>query len=302
VKENGEPFFVLGGGSNLLVLDSGFAGAVFKMGIRGTEIIHEDSSSVVVKVGAGEVWDEFVAWTVEREFWGIENLSCIPGTVGAAPVQNIGAYGVEAKDVIESVEVFNAKTGEVSKMTHDECSFGYRDSFFKRQGNKHFVVISVAFKLTKIPQPNVGYKDVASFFTEREIKNPGIIDIRSAIVVIRSAKFPNLNKEGTAGSFWKNPVVSNSEYERLVTLYPGLPAFPTSPGYVKVPLAWILDNVCGLKGYTQDGVRLFEKQPLVLVAQFNARAEDVVGLAKKVELAVFSKTQIQIEREVEYVG
>jgi len=300
IKRHATPFFVLGGGSNLLVLDAGFSGAVLKMDIRGIEYVSRSENSVVVRVGAGESWDAFVEWTTLEGLWGVENLSLIPGTVGAAPVQNVGAYGVEAKDVISSVEVFDMKTFEAKKMSNAECLFGYRDSFFKK--NKHLVVVSVEFTLSKTPQPKIDYKDVALFFVEKKIENPTITDIRSAIVAIRLAKFPDLHKEGTAGSFWKNPIITESEYKQLSVSYPGLPSFPSSPGYVKVPLAWILDNVCGLKGYAQGKARLFEKQPLVLVAQFDASSDDVVQLAKYVENKVFTETGIHIEREVEYVG
>jgi len=302
IAESKTPFFILGGGSNTLISDTGFKGVVLKMGIKGIRRISEDADAVLVEVGAGEEWDTFVKWSVCHMLWGVENLSAIPGTVGASPVQNIGAYGVEAKDTIHSVKVFDLVSFSERTLSNVECLFGYRDSIFKKKENKQLVVISVVFKLNKKANPQIDYKDVLEYFVRKGITDPHINNVREAITAIRSAKFPDLNKEGTAGSFWKNPFISKGEYERLASLYPGLPSFPNDEHTVKIPLAWILDKVCNFKGLTHKGARLFEKQPLVLIASRGTPTSDVLALVSEVEREVYKKTNILIEREVEYVG
>ncbi len=298
-RERGVPLLVLGGGSNMLVGDGEFLGLVMSMGLRGIrDTVSGDS--VTLEVGAGESWDEFVRFCVDRGYWGAENLSLIPGTVGASPVQNIGAYGVEVKDLVESVSVIDSLTGEGRVLSNAECAFAYRDSVFKSSVGKHLIITSVTFKLSTAPRPNLSYKDLKEYFAARNIPDPSLRDIREATIAVRRSKFPDLNRFGTAGSFWKNPIISADEFARLKAAHPLIPSYPAGER-VKVPLAWILDNVCGLKGYAQGKVCLFRNQPLVLTVEFGATAAEVQAFAAHIEAVVLEKTGITIEREVNMV-
>ena len=292
------PTFILGGGSNIVASDKGFNGLVIKMEMKGVEF----GVGGRVTAKAGEMWDDFVAKTVVKNLWGVENLSLIPGTVGAAPVQNIGAYGVEAKDTIESVHAIHSLTGEVRTFSNKECMFGYRESFFKSKAGKKWVITSVVFILSELPRIHLSYKDLAEFFGSRLIEGsrnlPSQDEIRSAVIQIRMKKFPDLTKIGTAGSFWKNPIISEEMFRKLHKTYPDMPSFPAHAGHVKVSLAWILDKVCGLKGWSEGNVGLFEKQPLVLVAKKGATANEIQVFHKKIEKTVYDKTGIYIEPEV----
>jgi UDP-N-acetylmuramate dehydrogenase len=292
------PFFVLGGGSNLLISDNGFSGLVIKNEIK--DILFEDKGDFnLVTAGAGEIWDELVAKTVERNLWGLENLSLIPGTVGASPVQNIGAYGTEAKDSIESVRVFDPKTKTFKIFSNKDCNFAYRNSVFKNSKHKHLIITSVVFKLSNIPKPNLSYKDLAQKFGVNS--KPTISEIRNEVIKIRTGKFPDLTQFGTAGSFWKNPIICKAHFEGLKIKHPNIPCFSVDikGEYVKVPLAWILDNVLKLKGYSVGKACLFERQPLVLVAEKDTTFKEIDSLAQNVKNKVFDATSIEIEREVE---
>lgn len=298
-RENGLKVFVLGGGSNILVSDKGFDGLVIKMEMKGATFEKGETYARVI-AWAGENWDDLVAKTVEWGVWGLENLSLIPGTVGASPVQNIGAYGREVMDVIESVRVFDPSAGEERVMKGSECGFSYRDSIFKKPEFKRLVILSVTFSLPLERSANISYKDLAEYFKGKA--EPSQAEIRDAVIAIRTAKFPDLATTGTAGSFWKNPIIRNEHYEGLVKHFPLMPHFRVSEDAVKVPLAWILDNVCALKGYKKGNAGLYIKQPLVLVAHLGASFREVQELEKHVAKAVFDKTGIEIQREVEIVG
>lgn len=298
--ERGLPVFVLGGGSNVLVSDAGYPGLVIRNEIRGMRGF-DRGDAVVMEAGAGEPWDGFVEACVEKGLWGVENLSLIPGTVGAVPVQNVGAYGVEAKDVVASVKAFDMATGEEVEMSNADCLFAYRDSVFKRPESKRLVITAVSFLLSLSPRPNLSYKDLKDRFAVATAQ-PTAREVREAVISIRTGKFPDLSELGTAGSFWKNPVISSSEYEGLKGRYPDMPHYPAGEGRVKVPLAWVLDNVCGLKGHRKGRVRLFERQPLVLAAEFGATQAEIDSFAREVEERVMRDTGIRIDREVESIG
>lgn len=318
-KEN-LPFFVIGGGSNLLASDEGFSGVVIKNEILGVSFA-EESDYVEVTAGAGEPWDAFVGNVVSRGLYGLENLSGIPGTVGASPVQNIGAYGAEAKDCIVSVETVDVVTGAVKIFSADECKFGYRDSFFKTADGKRYIITRVCFRFKKQGLPNIGYKDLKNYFTQASKINsgPSLAEIRQAVLEIRLGKFPDLKTAGTAGSFFKNPIIPKTQFDELKKKYPNLPGFPTNADrrrpdadlrrqktpdsilYIKVPLAWILDNVCKLKGFHTENVGLFERQPIVIVNTGNASAEGVKKFAKEVSECVKEKTGITVEWEVDFL-
>ncbi len=292
------PFFILGGGSNILITDRGIKGLVIKIDLRGIHF-EAQGDDILVTALAGEGWDAFVEYCVAHEWWGVENLSLIPGTVGASPVQNIGAYGLEVMDRIMSVEVFDSRTKQIKILPNEECEFGYRTSVFKKQEYKHLIITSVTFKLSKNTNPSLNYKDVMNFFAQKGISNPTLIEIRNAIIEIRTNKFPDLKRLGTAGSFFKNPIIDKAHYDSLQVQYQLIPGFEMGNNKMKVPLAWILDNVLHLKGFGTKETWLFEKQPLVIVAEKNTKAENVIALSTEVIKKVFEATKIKIEPEVE---
>lgn len=300
-NEKRVPVFFIGGGSNLLVSDGGFPGLVIKMEIMGIGWKDENDATVAI-AGAGESWDMLVRESVERSLFGLENLSGIPGTVGGAPVQNIGAYGEEVKDTIEWVEVFDTQTGALCLLSPEECAFGYRTSMFRKTEGKDLVITRVAFRLMKNGTPNASYKDVAAYFKVKGVAAPTQREVREAIIEIRAGKFPDLSRYGTAGSFFKNPILEKSRFAELKKKFPDLLGFPTPSGGVKVPLAWILDKVCGLKGFKKGDIGLFEKQPLVLVNKGHATAREARELAEDVAARVRRKTGIELEWEVQYLA
>jgi UDP-N-acetylmuramate dehydrogenase len=279
---------ILGGGSNILVSDNGFNGLVLKIELQG--VAREGDTLIAA---AGESWDALVQRAVEEGLWGVENLSGIPGTVGAAPIQNIGAYGSELKDTLAWVEVLEIGTGQVMRHTNPECLFGYRTSFYKQHPGR-FIVLRAAFALQGDGRPNTTYKDL------QDATDLSLAEVRQRVLAIRSRKFPDLSLEGTAGSYFLNPVVPPAEAARLAAQYPGLPQFPTAGG-VKVSLAWLLDHVLHCKGMGVGGARVFERQPIVLVAARNAKATDVRLLAQKIKEEVKNGIGIAIEEEVQQI-
>ncbi|MFA6094601.1 MAG: UDP-N-acetylmuramate dehydrogenase [Candidatus Paceibacterota bacterium] len=306
IQKNNILFFVLGGGSNVLISDEGFRGLVIKNEIK-KELVCEAgevtmNSTVLVSAGSGNDWDGFVGETISRGWFGLENLSHIPGTVGAAPVQNVGAYGVEAGSLVEWVEIFDMETGEIKKISAQECGFGYRDSIFKRSQNKKLIITQVCFRLSLKPDVHIEYKDLTEYFTAKNITDITPVQVRAAIIEIRTKKLPDWKIMGTAGSFFKNCFITKEKYESLKEQYPGIPGFTGADGLVKVPLAWVLDHVCNLKGYRHEGVGVYENQSLVLVNYAMKNASEVRELASLIVMKVKEKTGIEIEPEVEYVG
>jgi len=298
------PIFVLGGGSNMLVPSKGFPGLVLKIEFKGISY-EEDGSSICVITGAGEVWDDLVRDAVARGLWGIENLSLIPGTTGGAVVQNIGAYGVEARDSIVWVEAFDTQTMKIKKFSRDECSFGYRESIFKK--NNNLIVVRAAFDLVRDGTPHIEYQDVKTFFTERKgislwpshesADSPSLSNIREAIVAIRTSKMPS-SRLGTAGSFFKNPVVSAEELARLKTTYPEIKAYLQGDGTVKLSAAWLLDKIGGFRGYRVGDAGTYEHQALVLVNYGTATTENILSLAHEIKNIIKEKTNVTLEEEV----
>lgn len=289
-RENNLPIFVLGGGSNTLVSEDGFPGLVMKIEIKGIAYC-----GALVTVGAGEIWDEFVSDVIAHNLWGSENLSLIPGTVGGAAVQNIGAYGVEAKEIIFSVEVFDAKEMQTKIFLRDECEFGYRESIFKK--NKNLIVIRVTFALTQNGSPHTDYEDVKKYFENEKIAMPTLVQIREAIVAIRTVKMP-APPLGTAGSFFKNPVVIASHYEILKKQFPEIKAYLQGDNTVKLSAAWLLDKVGGWRGYKKGDAGVYEKQALILVNYGDATAEEMLSLAHEMKNDIKEKTGVTLEEEV----
>ena len=298
-KEKQLPVFILGGGSNVLVSDAGFDGVTIKNSIVGIEVISETDTDVLIEVGAGEVFDELVAWSVGQGYWGLENLSHIPGSVGATPIQNVGAYGVEIDSVVESVRTFNSSTGVWKTFSKKDCQFGYRDSFFKSPVGREYVVVSVTFRLRKDPTRILSYRDLAERFSDSE---PTQTEIREAVIEIRSAKFPDWHTIGTAGSFFKNPIIPTKHYMSLRERYPELPGFVVSDTETKVPLGWILDKICGVRGRQVGPVGSYQGQALVIINTGGATAAAVSAFAEDIASQVKEKTEIEIEWEVTKVG
>ena len=293
-EEKQLPYKALGSGSNVLVPDTGYEGVVLHMRIPGVTF-REEGDTTLVTVGAGVVWEALVDLVVARGLWGIENLAGIPGTVGAAPVQNIGAYGVEVKDVIDSVEVYDPATDTVSPLSAKDCAFGYRDSLFKRE--RHLLITAVTFRFMRTGAPQITYPDLERKRAEGvRLDTPS--EIAACVRSVRSYKFPDLTTFGTAGSFFKNPILLRQEFTLLQKTYPEIPHFVVEKG-IKIPLAWILDSVLSLRGYGTTVVTLFERQPLVLVTHTGATASDVEAFANEIAKKVFDATNIRIEREVQ---
>lgn len=291
-KERAIPWRVFGEGSNMLAADKGYAGAVIRIRTSAFSIDDEGDAATVV-ADAGLAWDALVKETCARGLWGLENLAGIPGTVGAAPVQNIGAYGAELADTLLWVDAMNPEDGQVARLSKSECELGYRDSRFKRE---RLIILRAAFTLSRTPAPKLSYKDLAKLVTDGAVLDTPE-KIAQAVREIRSKKFPDLREWGTAGSFFKNPIVSKEAYDGLALRYPGMPGFPTVGG-IKVPLAWILDKVLSLKGFSASHVHLFEAQPLVIVADKGATASDVEAIAEEVAGRVKEATGIELEWEV----
>ncbi|MDR3546810.1 MAG: UDP-N-acetylmuramate dehydrogenase [Candidatus Pacebacteria bacterium] len=294
-RERGLQWYVIGGGSNVLASDDGYDGVIIH--VSADSIIFNDTDTngeVLAVVDAGVTWDAFVDASVSRGLWGIENLAGIPGSVGAAPVQNIGAYGADISQTLVWVETLDANSGEVRRFDHDECALGYRDSRFKR--DPALIIMRVGFILRHDGTQNLAYADLAAKASAGvQLKTPA--GIAKTVREIRAGKFPDLSVTGTAGSFFKNPTITESAFDGLKTRYPELPGYASIDG-VKVSLAWILDHVLNLRGYAEGRVRLFEKQPIVIVAENGATAHDVDALACHVEARVLDATGVVLEREV----
>lgn len=295
-KENSLEILCIGGGSNLLISDEGFQGLVLKLDILGINII-PDNTNPLLKVSAGEPWDNFVDYTLNNNFFGLENLSLIPGSVGASVVQNIGAYGVEVKDFVEYVEVFNTDKFLFETLTRDECEFGYRMSVFKKDIGNKFIVVSVAFRLNALPKINISYKDLNNYFKE-DNKVPTPTDVRNAVINIRKNKFPDLSVYGTAGSFFKNIICKADDIYDLLVDHPELPVYKHNEDHVKVSTAYILDKVCGLKGFRKGNVGLFNNQSLVVVNFGEATSNEIINFISEIKKIVFEKTKLILEEEV----
>lgn len=300
-RERSLPLAILGGGSNMLVGDRGVRGLTVKICLMGMSFTPVSEHIVEAVAGAGEAWDAFVMNTISRGLWGLENLSGIPGLVGATPIQNVGAYGVEIADTLVRVEAFDPDTLAVRTFSKEECRFGYRDSFFKTPEGSRFIITKVTFALTADGEPNLSYKDVARRFAETSAKKTPA-SLRQAILSIRAAKFPDLSRFGTAGSFFKNPILSAPMFALLKQRFPDVPGFSEAGGGVKVPAAWLIEHAGGFKGVREGSVGSFENQALVIVNYGGACAVDILRFADIIANTVREKTGITLEREVRIVG
>jgi len=291
---------ILSGGNNVLFQDEVFDGLVVFINTKGIEIIMEDENEVVVRAQAGEGWPDFVRFCVGKGWHGVENLAHIPGKVGAAPVQNIGAYGMELKDSFLQCEVMDLSTGEAKVFTKEECRFGYRESVFKGELKGQYVITSVDFLLKKSAPLHLEYGNIKAYLEQNGIEDPTLQQLHDAICAIRDAKLPDVKQIGSAGSFFKNPVIEKAQFEALQKDYPNIPHYPDADGMVKVPAGWLIEQA-GWKGWRDEHAGVYDKQALVLVHYGGGKGRDIVELAHKIQNSVEAKFGIRISPEVNFV-
>lgn len=297
--ENGffkSPFRVISGGSNLL-LTQNIQEPILLIRIPGIAQKEETDGYVFIEFGAGENWHASVLHCVKNQFFGIENMSLIPGCIGAAPIQNIGAYGTELKDVFHSLSAYNIQTGNFENFDLQQCQFGYRDSFFKQQGKGKYIITSVTLKLSKIAKINTQYGDIQNTLIQKNITNPTIKDVSDAVIEIRKSKLPDPAILGNSGSFFKNPVIEKSLAEKIQSNHPDLKIFPVSDEWVKIPAAWLIEK-SGWKGHKRSHVGVHEKQALVLVHYGGGKGSEIQQLATEIQTDVANKFNVHLEFEV----
>lgn len=292
---------VLGGGSNILFTQD-YDGLIVHNRLKGIHIIQEDERDVILKIASGENWHNLVLYTVENNWGGIENLSLIPGSVGAAPIQNIGAYGVEIKDVIQSVEVFDIHKQELKSINRNDCEFGYRNSIFKLPENKEkYFITSITIKLKKDPENfNLDYGDIKSTLKKMKIDAPNIKDVSDAVIKIRNSKLPNPKEIGNAGSFFQNPEVSRDIAEQLLYKYPTMPHYLLSNGQIKIPAAWLIEQ-CGWKGLRVGNTGNHVAQALVIVNYGQAKGNEIKDHALNVQQSIKEKFNILLQPEINII-
>lgn len=289
--------FVLGGGSNML-LTGDIEKTVVHIDLKGIKILEESEDEMLVQAMAGENWHQFVLFCIDNDFGGLENLSLIPGNVGTAPIQNIGAYGVELKDSFEKCSALDVQTLEMKEFSLEDCEFGYRDSVFKNSAKGKYIITSVTFRLTKKNHRlNTGYGSIGDHLKEQGIDSPGIKDVSNAVIHIRQSKLPDPRKLGNSGSFFKNPVISRTKAEELQEIYPEMPFYKIDENHVKVPAGWLIDHA-GLKGYRQGDAGVHKKQALVLVNYGEATGNDILHLSETVRERVYDLFGIELQPEV----
>ena len=293
--------FILSGGSNLLLMND-LDRMVIHMGLKGIEVISETTDEVLVKAMAGEVWHEFVLWCIENHYGGLENLSLIPGYVGSAPIQNIGAYGVEQGASFYSCEVLDKTTNELVTLSNSDCEFGYRDSIFKSKYQNRYIITSVIYKLQKNNHKlHIDYGAIQSVLKEKGIKNPSIKDVSEAVIQIRSEKLPNPKELGNSGSFFKNPIIDQLQLESLQKTYPKIPHYVQENNQVKLAAGWLIEKA-GFKGQIKGNVGSHHKQALVLVNHGNATGKEVYEFAMEIINKVQEQFGITLEPEVRIIS
>ena len=292
--------FILGGGSNML-LTKDIDALVIHVDLKGKKIIKENNDFVWVEGQAGESWHEFVLWTIDQNFGGLENMSLIPGNVGTTPVQNIGAYGTEIKDTFASCEAMTIESQEMRTFTKEECRFGYRESIFKNEAKNQYVITSVVFKLTKINHKiNTSYGDISSELAKNNITIPTLKDISNAVIAIRQSKLPDPKELGNSGSFFKNPILLKSDFEKIQQQFPEIKYFDISKTEVKVPAGWLIEKA-GFKGKRFGDAGIHKNQALVLVNYGNATGQEILNVSKDIQETIFKKFGIHIEAEVNVI-
>ncbi len=289
------PIKVLGGGSNVLITKNQ-GGYILKNEIKGIEIVDEDDQQILVNVGAGEIWHNFVLWAIAHRLGGIENLALIPGTVGAAPIQNIGAYGVDQSGTFHSLRAIDMKTGVTKVFFKNEVKFGYRDSIFKHDPYRHFFITRVSYLLKKNPKINIEYGGIKDKLKEKNIINPTINDVVTAVIEIRKSKLPNPQYLPNCGSFFKNPLLDQDTFESLKEVHPDIPYYPAGK-HIKIPAAWLIEQ-CGWKGFRDRDAGVYEHHALILVNHGNATGKEMTQLYQKIQQSVKEKFKIDLTPEV----
>jgi UDP-N-acetylmuramate dehydrogenase len=290
---------ILGGGSNML-LTKDFDGLVIKIAIKGFEVVNENEDNIWIKAGAGLGWHDLVMQCVNQNYAGMENLSLIPGTVGAAPMQNIGAYGIEIKEVFEELQALEIATGEIRTFDKATCNFGYRESIFKHEAKGKYIILNVTFKLQKKPTFHIEYGAIKDTLAEMGVSEISIKAISDAVIHIRQSKLPNPAEIGNAGSFFKNPEISKSQFEALKAQFPTIPSYPVSDTTTKVPAGWLIEQA-GWKGLRFGNVGVHAKQALVLVNYGGGKGQEIKELSQKIQASVKEKFDIQLSAEVNFI-
>lgn len=292
-----KPVIHIGRGSNLLFTED-FDGTILHSAISGIEIVSENENSALVQVSSGVLFDDFCEWAAEKGLWGVENLSLIPGETGAAAVQNIGAYGAEIKDTVFSVRCFDTCEKEFVELSNEDCSYGYRDSSFKHNRGR-YIITAVNFRLSKEYAPQLSYKALASVFSSKDNLTPKIV--RDTVIGIRNEKLPDPAIIGSAGSFFKNPVVTDKKYQELCDIFGEVPHYDLPDSTVKIPAAFLIEK-CGWKGYKETNVAVWEKQPLVIVNYtMKASAKEILELEAKIVKSIKEKTGLELQPEVDHI-
>ncbi|MDR7208866.1 UDP-N-acetylmuramate dehydrogenase [Flavobacterium piscis] len=301
LEENkNEKKFILGGGSNML-LTKDIEALVIHIDLKGKKIIREDDDFVWIQSQAGETWHDFVLYTIDNNFGGLENMSLIPGNVGTTPIQNIGAYGTEIKDTLVSCEAINIKTQELRTFTNAECNFGYRESIFKNEIKDQYIITSVVYKLTKRNHKiNTSYGDITAELTKNNITKPTLKEVSNAVIAIRQSKLPDPKELGNSGSFFKNPILLKSDFEKIHQKFPEMKYYEVSETEVKVPAGWLIEQA-GFKGKRFGDAGVHKNQALVLVNYGNATGQEILAVSKDVQETVFKTFGIHIEAEVNVI-
>jgi UDP-N-acetylmuramate dehydrogenase len=292
--------FIIGGGSNILLTNDVEKTVVINQ-TKGICTVKEDENFIELAVASGEDWHEFVMYCIQKGYGGIENMSLIPGSVGAAPMQNIGAYGREIKDVLTYVNTVDLDTREMKKFTNEECEFGYRESIFKKSAKGNYFIVDVGIRLTKKNhQINTSYGDIEKWLNTNQIESPKIKDVSNAVIAIRKSKLPDPNDLGNSGSFFKNPIISSTHFKELIKKFPSIKSYPVSDQEVKVPAGWLIESL-GWKGKRVGNTGSHQNQALVLVNYGNATGSEVKKLAEDIKKSVWNTYQIQLETEVNII-
>jgi len=301
LEENkNEKKFILGGGSNML-LTKDIDALVIHIDLKGKKIIKEDDDFVWVESQAGEIWHDFVLWTIDNNFGGLENMSLIPGNVGTTPVQNIGAYGTEIKDTFVSCDALNIESLEIKTFTNAECNFGYRESIFKNEAKDQYIITSVVYKLTKRNHKiNTSYGDITAELAKNNITTPTLKDVSNAVIAIRQSKLPDPKELGNSGSFFKNPILLKSDFEKIHQKFPEMKFYEVSETEVKVPAGWLIEQA-DFKGKRFGDAGVHKNQALVLVNYGNATGQEILAVSRDVQKTVFEKFGIHIEAEVNVI-
>lgn len=298
-KYKDEPKFFLGGGSNILFTKN-FDGIVLKNEIDGIKTIHEEEKYVYVKVGAGVNWHQFVLYCIQKNLAGVENLSLIPGNAGASPMQNIGAYGVEVKDVFFSLEAYHVIENRIVTFTLNDCEFGYRESVFKKKYKDQFVILDVTFRLNKIPHYNISYGAIEDELKKMHVEKLSIKSISDAVINIRTSKLPDPKVIGNAGSFFKNPEIGEHELHELKRIEPDIPSYKINENKFKISAGWLIEK-CGWKGYRNGDAGCYSKQALVLVNYGNAKGSEILNLSEEIRKSIYNEFGLMLEKEVNII-